>query len=80
MGLWNTPLRWAQVPWYTYLGSESASEISRIPLSVDTISRRVIDMYSDIEAIMKEKINSSQKFSLQIDESTDISGHAQLLA
>ncbi|PNF33765.1 hypothetical protein B7P43_G10211, partial [Cryptotermes secundus] len=38
------------------------------------------DMSSDTEAIMKEKINSSQKFSLHIDESTDTSGHAQLLA
>ncbi|XP_023226698.1 zinc finger BED domain-containing protein 5-like [Centruroides sculpturatus] len=62
------------------LGSEAASEISKIPLSADTISRRVIEMSSDIEDIMKEKIKSSGKFSLQIDESTDISGHAQLLA
>ncbi|XP_067131376.1 SCAN domain-containing protein 3-like [Centruroides vittatus] len=62
------------------LGSEAASEISKIPLSDDTISRRVIEMSSDIEDIMKEKINSSRKFSLQIDESTDISGRAQLLA
>ncbi|XP_067132238.1 zinc finger MYM-type protein 6-like [Centruroides vittatus] len=62
------------------LGSKAASEISKIPLSDDTIGRRVIEMSSDIEDIMKEKINSSRKFSLQIDESTDISGHAQLLA
>ncbi|XP_067131373.1 zinc finger BED domain-containing protein 5-like [Centruroides vittatus] len=62
------------------LGSEAASEISKIPLSDDTISRRVIEMSSDIEDIMKKKINSSRKFSLQIDESTDISGRAQLLA
>ncbi|KAJ4432793.1 hypothetical protein ANN_21432 [Periplaneta americana] len=42
--------------------------------------RRVSGMSSDIEDIMKEKIKSSQKLSLQIDESTDISGHAQLLS
>jgi hypothetical protein len=62
------------------LRSEAASEISTIPLSADTISRRVINMSSDIETIMKEKINSSQKFSLQIDESTYISSYTQLLA
>ena len=38
------------------------------------------DRSSDLEDIMKEKIKSSQKFSLQIDESTDIGGHAQLLS
>ena len=62
------------------LGSETASEISTIPLSADTISRRVTNTSSDIEAIIKEKINSRQKFSLQINESTDISGRTQLLA
>jgi hypothetical protein len=51
------------------LGSEAASEISTIPLSAATISRRVIDMSSDIEAIMKAKINSSQKFSLLVANS-----------
>jgi hypothetical protein len=30
------------------LGSEAASEISAVPLSADTISRRVIDMSSDV--------------------------------
>ena len=64
----------------TVLGSEAASEISTIPLSADTISRRVIDMSSDTEVNMKQKINSSQKFSFQIDESTDVSGHTQFLA
>lgn len=62
------------------LGLEAGTEISKIPLSADTISRRVSDMSSDIEDIMKEKIKSSRKFSLQIDESTDIGGHAQLLS
>lgn len=37
-------------------------------------------MSSDIESVVLEKIRSSGKFSLQLDESTDISGHAQLLA
>ncbi|PNF23404.1 hypothetical protein B7P43_G12240 [Cryptotermes secundus] len=45
-----------------------------------TVSLNFIYMSSDIEAIMKEKVNTSQKFSLQIDEYTDISSHAQFLA
>jgi hypothetical protein len=37
-------------------------------------------MSSDNKVILREKINLSRKFSLQIDESIDISGHAQLIA
>lgn len=35
---------------------------------------------TDIESVVLEKMHSSGKFTLQLDESTDISGHAQLLA
>ncbi|XP_037115405.1 zinc finger BED domain-containing protein 5-like [Syngnathus acus] len=38
------------------------------------------DMSADIEKTVLEKLHISGKFALQIDESTDISGHAQLLA
>ena len=37
-------------------------------------------MSADIESIVLEKMRISGKFTLQLDESTDISGHAQLLA
>ncbi|XP_035230542.1 zinc finger BED domain-containing protein 5-like [Stegodyphus dumicola] len=37
-------------------------------------------MSADIESVVLEKIRISEKFALQLDESTDISGHAQLLA
>ena len=37
-------------------------------------------MSADIESVVLEKICTSKKFELQLDESTDISGHAQLLA
>ncbi|KYO49017.1 synapsin-2 isoform A [Alligator mississippiensis] len=36
-------------------------------------------MSADIETVVREKMKSSRKFILQLDESTDISGHAQLL-
>jgi hypothetical protein len=37
-------------------------------------------MSSDIEINVKEKLSVSKTFSLQLDESCDISGHAQLIA
>ena len=37
-------------------------------------------MSADIETVVFEKVYISKKFALQLNESTDISGHAQLLA
>ena len=62
------------------LGPEAVRKIAKAPLSDNTISRHFDDMSADIESVVLEKICISEKFVLQLDKCTDISGHAQLLA
>ena len=62
----------------TMLGDEAELEIKKVPLSDDTIKRRIIDMSNDIEENVMNKLRTCE-FALQVDESTDISGKEQLL-
>jgi len=63
----------------TMLGSDAAEEIKKVPVSDNTISRRIDDMSKDIEDNIADKIKKAGMFALQADESTDVSGKAQLL-
>ena len=60
--------------------SEYEKEIKNIPLSNDAISRRICDMSADTEGTVVSNLKESKIFAMQVDESTDISGEAQLLA
>ena len=60
------------------MGETAEEEICKIPLSNDTIHRRILDLSENIDTNVEKKLEGS-KFALIFDESTDISNSAQLL-
>jgi len=61
------------------LGQSAARKIKDIPLSNDTVERRISDMAEDTEMQLIEKMKKSKLFALQLDESTDIQNSSILL-
>ena len=61
------------------LGDKAEQDISKIPFSNSTIQRRIINLSGNIEQSVMAELKNCQ-FGLQIDESIDISNHAQLIA
>ncbi|GFY50416.1 SCAN domain-containing protein 3 [Trichonephila inaurata madagascariensis] len=62
------------------LGEAAVEKIAHVPLSADTVTRRIEEIAEDIEAQLFERINASPWYALQVDESTDIDNKAILLA
>lgn len=63
------------------LTNDDVEKFKNIPLSSKTIARRIKDMSNDIQLQLCEQFeDSSMEWVIQLDESTDISGKAQLLS
>ena len=61
-------------------GEAMASQLKTIPISNDTIQRRITLAASDVEEQLISRLQNCKKFAIQLDESTDVSGQAQLMA
>ncbi|KAK2711473.1 hypothetical protein QYM36_012591 [Artemia franciscana] len=57
--------------------TKTATALQSIPVSNNTISRRIEDIASNIVMQVIEQIKLTKMFALQLDESTDVSGEAQ---
>ena len=62
------------------LGDEAEKEIKKIPLSNDTVRRRILALSADIEKNVCDNKLKNSIFALQVDESTNITNKAHLLA
>ncbi|GFT70681.1 SCAN domain-containing protein 3 [Trichonephila clavipes] len=61
------------------IGGSADIDICKIPISNDTIHRRIKDMSENIEQ-NSAKTLANLNFALQVNETTDITGNAQLIA
>ena len=61
------------------LGEAAVKKILHVPLSASTVTRRIEEITEYIEAQLLERINTSPRYALQVDESTDIDNNAILL-
>jgi hypothetical protein len=58
---------------------QSTNEALSAPLSNNTVKRRIDAIFSELQETLLTRVRRSKYFAIQLDESTDISGYAQLL-
>ncbi|XP_007954681.1 SCAN domain-containing protein 3 [Orycteropus afer afer] len=61
------------------LGESAAKKVAQVPLSNDTIARRIQELANDMEDQLIEQIKLAKYFSLQLDECRDIANMIVLL-
>ena len=61
------------------LGAAAVAKLNAIPLSDNTVQRRISDMASDVKEQVLNGVHESPFFSIQLDESTDVANCAQLM-
>ncbi|XP_053170201.1 zinc finger BED domain-containing protein 5-like [Scomber japonicus] len=61
------------------MGEAAAAKLDAIPMSDNTIQRRISDMAADVKEQVLDAIRDSPFFSIQLDESTDVANCAQLM-
>lgn len=61
------------------LGEKAKHTLQKMPSSDNTVSRRISDMSADVLRQLLCRIHASEFYALQLDESTDVAGLAQLL-
>lgn len=61
------------------LGNQAVKKLKEIPMSANTIKRRIEEMAEDIENQVIIMVKNSPFYSIQLDESTDVNNKALLL-
>ena len=62
------------------INESAVKKVEKLPLSDNTMRRRIADMSVDILSQLKDSFMKSEVFALHLDESADTQGKAQLLA
>jgi zinc finger BED domain-containing protein 5/7/8/9 len=60
-------------------GTDQSKKLESVPLSDDTISRRINDLSSNVKMQTLNCMKASTIFAIQLDETTDVSNSAQLM-
>ena len=55
------------------------SKLKKIPISNDTIQRRITLAAADVEEQLISRLQDCKQLAIQLDESTDVSNQAQLM-